>query len=88
MCYSVDRSREQGALFDEAQVWEFFVQIVMALKYVHSCNVLHRDLKSQNIMLSGPQQRTIKLGDFGIAKVHRVCRLTSQLWWCCLLAHT
>ena len=32
-------------------------------------NVLHRDLKTQNIMLSGPQQRTIKLGDFGIAKV-------------------
>jgi NIMA (never in mitosis gene a)-related kinase 1/4/5 len=41
----------------------------MALKYVHSCNILHRDLKTQNIMLSGPQQRTIKLGDFGIAKV-------------------
>ena len=32
-------------------------------------NVLHRDLKTQNIMLSGPQQRTVKLGDFGIAKV-------------------
>lgn len=59
----------EGALFEEGQIWEFFVQIVMALKYVHSCNVLHRDLKSQNIMLSGPQQRTIKLGDFGIAKV-------------------
>lgn len=46
-----------------------FVQILLALRYVHSCNVLHRDLKSDNIMLSGPQNRAIKLADFGIAKV-------------------
>lgn len=58
-----------GEYIDEDQVWEWFVQIVMALRYVHTCNVLHRDLKTQNIMLSGPQQRTVKLGDFGIAKV-------------------
>lgn len=45
------------------------MQIVLAMRYVHSCNVLHRDLKSDNIMLSGPQNRVIKLADFGIAKV-------------------
>ncbi len=44
-------------------------QIVMALRYVHSRHLLHRDLKSQNIMLGGPDNSVIKLGDFGIAKV-------------------
>lgn len=58
-----------GELLEENQIWEWFVQIVLALKYVHAHNVLHRDLKTQNIMLGGPQQRTIKLGDFGIAKI-------------------
>jgi NIMA (never in mitosis gene a)-related kinase len=59
----------EGELFPEDAIWEMFVQIVAALRYVHSCNVLHRDLKTQNIMLSGPSGRTVKLGDFGIAKV-------------------
>ena len=43
----------EGALFEEDEIWEMFVQIVEGLKYVHSCSVLHRDLKSENIMLTG-----------------------------------
>jgi hypothetical protein len=58
-----------GEYFDESQIWEWFVQIVDALRYVHSRGVLHRDLKPANIMLSGAEGRTVKLGDFGIAKI-------------------
>jgi NIMA (never in mitosis gene a)-related kinase len=39
----------------------------LALKHVHSANILHRDLKSQNIFLT--RTGVVKLGDFGIAKV-------------------
>jgi serine/threonine protein kinase len=45
------------------------VQVVAAMAYVHKCHILHRDLKGENIMLSGLEGRIIKLGDFGIAKV-------------------
>jgi serine/threonine protein kinase len=44
----------------------WFVQMLLALQHVHSHDVLHRDLKSQNIFLT--KEGFIKLGDFGIAR--------------------
>lgn len=39
----------------------------MSLEYIHGRKVIHRDLKTQNIFLTG--NNTVKLGDFGISKV-------------------
>ncbi len=36
----------------EDSIMFWFVQIVLALFHVHSKNILHRDLKSQNIFIS------------------------------------
>ena len=44
-----------------------FVQICFAIKQVHGCRILHRDLKATNVFLS--DNNVIKLGDFGISKV-------------------
>lgn len=43
------------------------MQICLALEYVHGRKVIHRDIKSSNIFLTG--NNTVKLGDFGISKV-------------------
>jgi len=51
----------------EKQVMEWFVQLCLALKYVHDHKVLHRDLKSQNVFLTAKGE--VKLGDFGISRV-------------------
>jgi serine/threonine protein kinase len=48
------------------QVLGWFVQMLLALQHVHSHDVLHRDLKTQNIFLT--RDGFIKLGDFGIAR--------------------
>jgi len=54
----------------EAQLLEWFTQIVWALQALHQQKILHRDLKTQNIFLAGSrQQLAAKLGDFGVAKV-------------------
>eukprot|EP00281_Chroomonas_sp_CCMP1168_P021961 CAMPEP_0206228468 /NCGR_PEP_ID=MMETSP0047_2-20121206/9185_1 /ASSEMBLY_ACC=CAM_ASM_000192 /TAXON_ID=195065 /ORGANISM="Chroomonas mesostigmatica_cf, Strain CCMP1168" /LENGTH=562 /DNA_ID=CAMNT_0053651713 /DNA_START=117 /DNA_END=1801 /DNA_ORIENTATION=+ len=57
-----------GRPFTEDVILDWFVQICLAMKHVHDRKILHRDLKSQNIFLTG-RGKLIKLGDFGIAKV-------------------
>eukprot|EP00656_Telonema_subtile_P024156 TRINITY_DN2607_c0_g1_i1.p1 TRINITY_DN2607_c0_g1~~TRINITY_DN2607_c0_g1_i1.p1 ORF type:complete len:662 (-),score=252.36 TRINITY_DN2607_c0_g1_i1:460-2445(-) len=59
--------RAKGRMLPEKVVLDWFVQMSLALHYLHSKKVLHRDLKTQNIFLTTDGQ--IKLGDFGIAKV-------------------
>ena len=51
-------------------VVSFFVQIVVAMGHIHSKNVLHRDLKTQNLLIDR-QARVVKISDFGISKVLR-----------------
>lgn len=51
----------------EEEVLHYFIQISLALKYIHDRKILHRDLKTQNIFLM--KDGTTKLGDFGIARV-------------------
>ena len=58
---------ESDSPFDEAQILDWFTQIALALKHIHDMNILHRDLKTQNVFLT--KENRIKLGDFGISKI-------------------
>ncbi|KAG8179452.1 hypothetical protein JTE90_006822 [Oedothorax gibbosus] len=50
----------------EKEARNYFRQIVNALKYLHSMNVAHRDLKCENIMITG--NNTIKIIDLGFSR--------------------
>lgn len=52
--------------FTEDYVRTIFVQILDAVQYLHSKNVIHRDLKSQNVFLASDGR--VRLGDFGLCK--------------------
>lgn len=57
----------RGKRFDEDTVWAYFCQLVLALQHMHSKHVLHRDIKTQNILLTGHEKRTVKVADLGLA---------------------
>ncbi|KAK7241756.1 protein serine/threonine kinase [Aureococcus anophagefferens] len=53
-------------LFAESKILHWFVQMALGLHYMHAQRVLHRDLKTQNIFLTGNGR--LVLGDLGISK--------------------
>ena len=58
---------EHESLACEEEVIEFALQIGEALLFAHSNNILHRDVKLENIFWDEEAQ-CYKLGDFGLAK--------------------
>lgn len=60
-----DLIHKKGALPKELMV-SIARQIALALEEAHSKKIVHRDIKSQNIMLT--RNNVVKVADFGIAK--------------------
>ena len=61
------RKRKTGNNFKEDEVCLMSYQIFRALNFMHSQNLVHRDLKPQNIMVANPETLELKITDFGFA---------------------
>lgn len=48
----------------EAEIWNILVDLLLAVKALHDQNLIHLDIKLENIMIS--EDHVCKLGDFGL----------------------
>ena len=53
--------------YEKSQIKLILYQLIKGLEYFHNNNVLHRDIKPQNILLNN--KGVVKIGDFGLSRI-------------------
>mmetsp|Transcript_9222 Transcript_9222/g.30430 ORF Transcript_9222/g.30430 Transcript_9222/m.30430 type:complete len:490 (-) Transcript_9222:179-1648(-) len=51
----------------EDLIWSYFIQIARGLHALHQNRILHRDIKTANVLRINPE--VVKIGDLGVAKL-------------------
>ncbi|KAG0653759.1 mitogen-activated protein kinase smk1 [Monosporozyma unispora] len=64
--YDLAKVIHSDVIFTEFHIQWFTYQILCGVKYIHSANVIHRDLKPGNILCT--VYGTLKICDFGLAR--------------------
>jgi serine/threonine protein kinase len=59
----VEKQLISGKPFVENIIWKIFINMALGLQYLHSKEIIHRDLKSLNIFMM--KDNTAKIGDMG-----------------------
>ena len=67
LAHHISKKQKKKEHFPEKLILNWFLQILMALDFIHKKKILHRDIKSSNIFLT--TSGTVKIGDFGISKL-------------------
>lgn len=72
-----ERMHRLGAKPKSITICNFLIPVASAMTYMHSLELIHRDVKSENILLTN-QGETIKLSDFGLSRVVRGKEMTFE----------
>ena len=62
----VKMNKKYHKRIDENTIWDWIVQLIIGIYYLHFSKCIHRDLKTANIFLK--KNGTIKIGDLGVSK--------------------
>lgn len=61
------QKRRKNEKFKETEIWLLAEQIFSGLHFMHSKNIIHRDIKPQNLFFTSATH--VKIGDFGVSKL-------------------
>ena len=59
----------RGEGFSLKQAMKYVEQVCAGLRHAHRHNIIHRDIKPQNLLLTKDRE-TVKIADFGVARIH------------------
>ena len=59
--------KSQKNYFQEKEIINALIQLLLGLSYIHDKKIVHRDIKTKNIFIQN--EHTLCIGDFGIAKI-------------------
>ncbi|BAY87443.1 serine/threonine protein kinase [Calothrix parasitica NIES-267] len=62
-----DRLSSTRKPFSEAEVRQWLLDMLPVLEYIHGCNIIHRDISLENVMLPNNQSQPVLI-DFGVVK--------------------
>ncbi|MCO5567702.1 hypothetical protein L7F22_021396 [Adiantum nelumboides] len=67
--------------FTDLERLDLMLEIAQGMRFLHECNLMHRDLKPRNVLLRyvndqdlGPNRFEVKLADFGLTKLYSLAR--------------
>lgn len=59
--------RQNKKKFAEKEIWRYAEELASAISYLHTRNIIHRDIKCLNILLTKDQK--LKLADLGASRI-------------------
>ena len=71
------KMKQEKIFFEEKKIWDYAIQLIQGLKSLHDKNIMHRDLKSENIFLFKKNSQC-KIGDMNVSKVLKEKLLRTQ----------
>jgi NIMA (never in mitosis gene a)-related kinase len=73
LAHLIERRKQKRRPLQEEDIWRYMIQLLQGLKALHASGVVHRDLKSANILIAAPD--LIKIADLGISTVLHTTQL-------------
>lgn len=63
------QSKLRTRTFSLKESLDILVEIMKGLKYIHDHNYIHRDIKSENVLIKSTERGVVfKIADFGFAR--------------------